>query len=183
MTDTDTGWLTYAEAAQQLGCTPDAVRQRARRFRWPVQRANQYGQPTRIRVPAESLADRPVDHPAPADHQAVNRAVKHPGANGVDHTVTARSVREIVETSLTPLTLQLGAANRRAEQAEAKAAALQAELVELRIAERVAADLAEYATGEVADLRARLAAAADERRMLLGLLADRRPWWRRYFRW
>jgi hypothetical protein len=32
----------------------------------------------------------------------------------------------------------------------------------------VAVDLAEYATGEVADLRARLAAAADERRTLLG---------------
>ena len=64
-------------------------------------------------------------------------------------------------------------ANRRAEQAEQrgekeqaranwgeqKSAAFRAELVELRISERAATDLAEYATGEAVDLRKRLDAA------------------------
>jgi hypothetical protein len=43
--------------------------------------------------------------------------------------------------------------------AEENAAALQAELVGLRIAERAAAELAEYATGEASELRKRLDAA------------------------
>jgi|HubBroStandDraft_6_1064221.scaffolds.fasta_scaffold876747_2 hypothetical protein len=60
----------------------------------------------------------------------------------------------------------LGTANRRADddrvradRAEQQVATLQAELIELRVSERVATDLAEYATGEATDLRKRLDAA------------------------
>jgi hypothetical protein len=58
-------------------------------------------------------------------------------------------------------------AKKRAEQ---EVTALRAELVELRISERAAGDIAEYATGEVGDLRKRLdeseqRAAEAERRM------------------
>jgi hypothetical protein len=34
----------------------------------------------------------------------------------------------------------------------------------------------------IRDLRARLDAEAEERRKLIAILTDRRPWWRRWFR-
>jgi hypothetical protein len=36
----DGDWLTYAEAAEQLGSTAEAIRYRAMRGRWPRQRGN-----------------------------------------------------------------------------------------------------------------------------------------------
>jgi thioesterase domain-containing protein len=51
------------------------------------------------------------------------------------------------------------AAPIREQLESAEKATLQAELVELRISARAAADLAEYATGEATDLRRRLDAA------------------------
>jgi hypothetical protein len=62
-----------------------------------------------------------------------------------------------------PLSEQIEAANRRvdaerdrAHRAEQKTVALQAELIDLLISERVTVDRAERATGEAADLRRRL---------------------------
>lgn len=60
--------------------------------------------------------------------------------------------RGMIDAAVAPIREKL-------DRAEQKAAALQAELVELRVSERAAADVAEYATGEAADLRKRLDAA------------------------
>jgi hypothetical protein len=91
-----------------------------------------------------------------------------------------------VSRALDTLCGQLEHERHRADRAEAKAAALQAELIEVRIAERAAVELAQYATGEVADLRKRLDASekrADAERTRAELRVAMRPWWRRWFRW
>ena len=67
-------------------------------------------------------------------------------------------------------------ANERAERAERQVEVLRAKLVAARYA-------GELVRAEVADLRARLDAADEERRRLITLLSDRRParqrrWWR-----
>src|SRR4051812_36615940 len=49
-------WLTYAEAAQRLGLTPEAVRALARRQHWPRRSPNAVGGQTWILVPADKLA-------------------------------------------------------------------------------------------------------------------------------
>ena len=33
--DSESGWLTYSEAAEVLGSSAEAVRRRARRYNWP----------------------------------------------------------------------------------------------------------------------------------------------------
>jgi hypothetical protein len=54
-------WMTYAEAAERMGSTPEAVRQQARRGKWGKQRPNHGGQPARIDVPDDVLsASRPA---------------------------------------------------------------------------------------------------------------------------
>jgi hypothetical protein len=53
--DQDQGrWLTYAEAGQQLGISPEAVRQLARRRGWPRRTPNAYGIPTKVLVPDDA---------------------------------------------------------------------------------------------------------------------------------
>src|SRR3954451_3526362 len=54
----DNRWLTYMEAAELLGISPEAVRAIARRQKWPRQSANAVGRAVRILVPADRL--RPV---------------------------------------------------------------------------------------------------------------------------
>src|SRR3954447_21775596 len=49
-------WVTYAEAAERLGLTPEAVRALARRQHWPRRSPNAVGGQTWIVVPAESRA-------------------------------------------------------------------------------------------------------------------------------
>lgn len=49
-------WLTYAEAAERLGLTPEAVRALARRQHWPRRSPNAVGGQTWILVPADRLA-------------------------------------------------------------------------------------------------------------------------------
>src|SRR3954453_22537047 len=48
-------WLTYAEAAERLGLTPEAVRALARRQHWPRRSPNAVGGQTWILVPADRL--------------------------------------------------------------------------------------------------------------------------------
>lgn len=55
----DDRWLTYVEASEVLGVSPEAVRSIARRQKWPRQRPNAVGLPARVLVPAERL--RPPD--------------------------------------------------------------------------------------------------------------------------
>jgi hypothetical protein len=69
----------------------------------------------------------------------------------------------VLEGAVDGLTTQLAIANDRADRAEQGAATLRAELVDLRISEQAANDLAEIATAQGGDLRKRLEAA--EQRM------------------
>src|SRR5690242_19405212 len=48
-------WLTYIEASELLGISPEAVRALSRRQKWPRRRANAVGQPVHIIVPPERL--------------------------------------------------------------------------------------------------------------------------------
>src|SRR3954454_23726379 len=54
-------WLTYAEAAERLGLTPEAVRALARRQHWPRRSPNAVGGQTWILVPANRLAAVPAN--------------------------------------------------------------------------------------------------------------------------
>lgn len=67
-------WLTYTEAAERLGSTPEAVRQQSRRGRWAKQRPNKAGQPARIEVPDDLLsAPRPaLVQPQPAPDPGID---------------------------------------------------------------------------------------------------------------
>jgi hypothetical protein len=60
--ESTSGWLTYAEAAERLGSTPEAVRTRSRRENWPKQRPNVGGGLARVIPPSELLTTcaRPV---------------------------------------------------------------------------------------------------------------------------
>jgi hypothetical protein len=48
-------WLTYAEAAQLLGRSTEAIRALVRREKWPRRIPNDYGSPTLILVPDDRL--------------------------------------------------------------------------------------------------------------------------------
>jgi hypothetical protein len=65
MVDTEDGrWLTYAEAAALLGCKAEAVRQRARRQKWPKRTPNMYGLPAQVLVPDHAaVRPRPALYP------------------------------------------------------------------------------------------------------------------------
>src|SRR3954464_15838835 len=49
-------WLTYADAAEKLGLTVNAVRALARRQRWPRRSPNVIGGQAWVAVPADRLA-------------------------------------------------------------------------------------------------------------------------------
>jgi len=73
---TDEHWLTYAEAAEKLGLTVNAVRALARRQRWPRRSPNVIGGQAWVAVPADRLAisgyvaDDRRSKPAPANGQS-----------------------------------------------------------------------------------------------------------------
>ena len=58
-------WLTYTQAAEKLGVSRQAVRQKATRGRWPRTRGND-GQ-ARIQVPEQPYRPRTVTVPVPDD--------------------------------------------------------------------------------------------------------------------
>jgi len=145
-------WLTYAEAGALLGISAQAGRMLAKRRGWERRTPNAYGDRAQVLVPAEAIV-----RPRSASFGVRTGSVitsDQSSPNGHDHPNV-----QVFEQAIGVLRDQLGAANRRADRAEEKADRLQAELVELRVSERSAADLAEYATGEAADLRQRLDAA------------------------
>src|SRR3954452_5784936 len=69
-------WLTYAEAAERLGLTPEAVRALARRQHWPRRSPNAVGGQTGILVPADRLA---------ANGHAESRRRPPPSTDRQDH--------------------------------------------------------------------------------------------------
>ena len=172
----DTRSMTYADIAAARGISADSTERLVRRRRWPKQLGNDGT--VRVLVPADEAQPASVRSPG-------RRQAGHPGATspGDSPGAVLPAIREVIREVIQPLTEQLAAANRRAdaereranraeqrideeraraEQAEQRAATLQAELAEVRIAERGAVELAECAGSEVADLRGRLDA-ADQR--------------------
>lgn len=157
--------LTYAELGQRLGITADGARMKARRERWPVDRANDPRAPARVRVPAERLPEHPPEvrpnnfhiHPEVADHSA-----------------------------------EIEANVERAERAEAELTALRGQVTELRVALAQAEGRLEVARVEAAartetiDMAGRLHAAelAARETAVVRLEAElarwRLPWWRRW---
>ena len=67
-------WLTYTQAAEKLGVSRQAVRQKATRGRWPRTRGND-GQ-ARIQVPEQPYRSRTVTVPVP-DDQLVGSLREH----------------------------------------------------------------------------------------------------------
>jgi hypothetical protein len=171
-------WLTYAEAGELLGISAEAARQKARRHKWPRRTPNTYGSLAQVQVPLNAV------HPAVNAVQDRLRTASYGvqnGGNGVqsgpergtadsrDRPYDQPDILVHFEQTLDALRQLLGIANRRADddraradKAEQELAALRAELVELRISQQAASDIAEYATGEVGNLRKRLDA-SDQR--------------------
>jgi len=153
--DDDRRSMTYAEIAATRGISAEAAVRLVRQKRWSKQAGN--GGTVQVRVPA--------DEATPASARTPGRQPGgHPG--GRPRTDILPVIREAIREVMQPLSAQLEAANRRADdgraradRAEENADRLQAELVELRVSERSATDLAKYATGEATDLRQRLDAA------------------------
>jgi hypothetical protein len=103
-------WLTYTQAAEKLGVSRQAVRQKATRGRWPRTRGND-GQ-ARIQVPEQPYRPRTVTVPVSDDH---------PDDQLVD------ALREHNET----LKAELAAERTRADKAIADLTALAQRLADL----------------------------------------------------
>jgi hypothetical protein len=157
MVDTEAGsWLTYAEAAALLGCTPEAVRQRARRQKWSRRTPNAYGGQAQILVPDDADV-RP--RPAPtAVHTGDSRGTPTDHMNGHDRADTP--LVQAFDRAVATLRDQLEHERTRADRADHQVQALRYALDDAKTAERVAA----------------MNAAA-----LLTIEAERRAWglWRR----
>jgi hypothetical protein len=166
-------WLTYAEAAELLGISSEAVRQRARRYKWPRRTPNEHGAVAKVLVPD---AERGTDRPSPAlngGQPADNRGTAERQPPGHERVDSAELVRRTVDLMMGPIREQLTRAEQRAERAEQEAAKLRAEVVELRVSERIA----DRAAGEAVELRKQV----DDLRAEL----DARKQWglRRRLRW
>src|SRR4030095_12516904 len=96
MSESESDWLTYAEAGRVLGITPEAVRARSKRLEWPKRLPNAFGAPTRIKIPNEFRTVRPVT-------DSHNRPVTA-RTNGAESTdMIARAVRAGAEAASAPL--------------------------------------------------------------------------------
>ena len=155
----DGAWLTYEQAAERLNTSPEAIRQRAIRHRWPRTAGND-GK-ARVRMPdgIGTASGRPNKRPV--------RTV----SGQVDDALLIKSLEAHVET----LKEQLAVAQDRAEKLaveianrDAKHAADLAAEREKVEAERAKADKAIAEFGALADALTKIAA---ERA---------RPWWRRW---
>jgi hypothetical protein len=153
MEDSGGGWLTYTEAGDRLGVSPEAVRAKAARKRWRRQIGNDGL--ARIMIPD----DLPVTARArePGQHPVTPRSP--PGRKSAD-AITIKALEAHVET----LRAQLVAAEARLAAADARDAQQVADLA----AERAQTAKAITAFANLAD---RLDELAAER--------ARRSWWRR----
>jgi hypothetical protein len=166
--DQDEGrWLTYAQAGQLLGISPEAVRQLARRRAWPRRTPNAYGGLATVLVPGgASVRPRPaVDGVQPPYERGTSeQKVSGPdradedGVRAFEAVDIIRMMREAMEAAIAPLHEQLERERNRADRAESRADQAERALADALAAERIAA-------GEAAALRAEL-----ERRRSWGLL-------------
>jgi hypothetical protein len=151
-------WLTYLEAADLLGISPEAVRALARRQKWPRQSPNAIGRSVRIQIPADRL--RPV---TANGHDQIGQWPRPVTADGHDRS---SELREMVEIFMAPMREQV--------------ADLKTQLVAERDRANYADDRARDAEGRVRELQEKLAAEMIEHRRVVSLLAEqlaRRSWW------
>jgi hypothetical protein len=156
MNDEDQGrWLSYEELGDLLGCTANAARMHAGRRKWLRRSPNRID--GRVRVPqAIDVQRRATLTVEQFDAKFDAQCNAPPNGQDPSHERAAfdaqamlQTVRETVEVLVTPIREQLDRANETATT-------LRAELIEARIAEQAASDLAEYGTAQAADLRKRL---------------------------
>ena len=172
MTEDPTGeWLTYEQAAERLGVTPEAIRQKAIRGRWHRTRGNDgkarvrlpEGRTDAVRTPSERANTKPVR--TPSERVSAERLFKALE----DHVETLKRDLAAREADLSAARSDL--AGERAERGrlsgerEAERAAAWARLAELQAtldAERVRLDAererADKAIAAHLDLAERVAA-------------------------
>ena len=161
-------WMTYRQAADQLGLTPEAVAARARRRHWPKRK-----NPARnddlieILVPGEDLAE------------ALAKARKRPQERQQPDVPpdVAPDVGAAVQAAVAPLQalLEREAADRRTLQAQADALRDKLAAAQLEAASATGSANTERAKREAAEARA-----ADLQRQVEDLrtaAAKRRKWW------
>jgi uncharacterized coiled-coil protein SlyX len=144
-------WLTYKEAATVLGVSPENVRHRAIRGRWPRRVGND--KRAKIQLPDNPNPARTVREPPsalPVELGANPQIIKALG----DHLVTMREQLAQAQARIGELTADL----------EGREAQHLAEIAEER--------------GKVAQAHAELVALADRLAVLVEA-NQRRPWWRR----
>lgn len=82
MADMSDEWLTYEQASERLGCTPEAARQKAIRGRWQRTRGNdgkaRVRLPDGVRTPSERANGKPVRPPSErvSDKAALERLTR-----------------------------------------------------------------------------------------------------------
>jgi hypothetical protein len=185
MNDESGAWLTYAEASDRLGITPEAVRSRAKRLGWRRQLGNDGRALVWAALEPRPPSDQPVTPRSPPGRKPDTNADVQPSL------VDARLIKAF-EAHVETLKVQFAAAEARIDkQAEdlvaydtAYAAGLAAERakVERMIAEFAARDAQHAAElkAEQAQTEKAIAAFAALAERLDALAAERaKPWWRR----
>ena len=164
MLDQEGRWLTYSEAGQRLGISPEAVRQLARRRGWPRRTPNAYGGLATVFVPEDApVRARPgVDAGQPGYERGTAgqpasgfvRADEN-GVRAFEPADMIRLIRETMESLLTPLREQLDRERERVEQAELRAEADRTRVDELRtaLADAVAAERITAGAAKVGPVR------------------------------
>lgn len=142
MSDEAERWLTYAEAGDLLGISPEAARQLARRRKWPRRTPNEHGAAARILVPSEQGERgtvRPVERLRPAvngvhtgDDRGTEKVVPLRLERPVAPPDSAEFVRRTVELMMGPIREQLDHERSRADRADKRADDLKAKLDEAR---------------------------------------------------
>ena len=156
-------WLTYKEAADKLGVSPQAVRQKAIRGRWSRTKGND-GQ-ARVQVPEQPYRVRTPSGQVP-DVSLVTALESH--------IKTLQGENEATKEQLAEARARLAAADARLAAAETRLEKQAAELTD-RTTQHAADLVAERATTEKA-----IAAFASLADRLDALAAERaKPWWRR----
>ena len=164
-------WLTYQEAAEQLGSTAEAVRYRALRGKWPRRRGND-GR-ARVQIPEDAPPVRtPGAHPvrtpsAPRSDEALTHALE-------SHIKTLQGDNEALKERLAEAEAQFAAAETRIENLLADLADRGAQHADER-AVLVAQIAAERANAE----KAIAAFAALAERLDALAAANQRTWWDR----
>ena len=119
MDDEGDAWLTYAEAGQRLGVSPEAVRAKAIRRGWRRQHGND-GK-ARVRLPFD--AGEPVDRAVNTQSTPVRKSVDPALVHALEgHVASLKTENERLAAALETLKAELAAANARASEESAKTA-------------------------------------------------------------